>query len=314
MWPVNQDKVRSTSLGDSGAKRVDKGTARSTWFSIAQAHADYAARVGFVVSIVFLVATAFYALHLSGATQAIFDEVAVMSDRAAYDAGFRLDDLTTSGSKNTPRESLLKALALPYANSSLSYDAAEAQDRLVKLGWIASAEVRRILPSRLEVLVNEREPFARWANSENIVQAIDREGRILGPADGRFENLLLFAGEGAPAEAADLTDALSGHETIKRRIERLELVAERFWQVKLDNGLILKLPRKVNELVLGKVETLLASSKIADMALDTIDLRLTNRTILQLREPTLANRDRAVAIITSGPPQSASPPRRGRAL
>lgn len=184
MWPVNQDKVRSTSLGDSGAKRVDKGTARSTWFSIAQAHADYAARVGFVVSIVFLVATAFYALHLSGATQAIFDEVAVMSDRAAYDAGFSLDDLTTSGSKNTPRESLLKALALPYANSSLSYDAAEAQDRLVKLGWIASAEVRRILPSRLEVLVNEREPFARWANSENIVQAIDREGRILG-ASGR---------------------------------------------------------------------------------------------------------------------------------
>ena len=314
MQPVNQEEVRSTGLGDCGAQPVEKGAAQSSWFSIAQAHADYAARVGFVVSIVFLVATAFYALHLSGATQAIFDEVAVMSDRAAYDAGFRLDDLTTSGSKNTPRESLLKALALPYANSSLSYDAAEAQDRLVKLGWIASAEVRRILPSRLEVLVNEREPFARWANSENIVQAIDREGRILGPADGRFENLLLFAGEGAPAEAADLTDALSGHETIKRRIERLELVAERFWQVKLDNGLILKLPRKVNELVLGKVETLLASSKIADMALDTIDLRLTNRTILQLREPTLANRDRAVAVITSGPPQSASPPRRGRAL
>lgn len=314
MQPVNQDKVRSTNLGDGGAQRVDKGTARPSWFSIAQAHADYAARVGFVVSIVFLVATAFYALRLSGATQAIFDEVAVMTDRAAYDAGFRLDDLTTSGSKNTPRESLLKALALPYANSSLTYDAAEAQDRLVKLGWVASAEVRRILPSRLEVLVNEREPFARWADSENIEQAIDREGRILGPADGRFETLLLFAGEGAPAEAADLADALSGHETIKRRIERLELVAERFWQVKLDNGLILKLPRKVNELVLGKVETLLASSKIADMALDTIDLRLTNRTILQLREPTLANRDRAIAIITSGPPQPASPPRRGRAL
>lgn len=184
----------------------------------------------------------------------------------------------------------------------------------MKLGWVASAEVRRILPSRLEVLVSEREPFARWADAENIVQAIDREGRILGLAEGRFETLLLFAGEGAAAEAADVADALSGHESIKRRIERLDLVAERFWQVKLDNGLILKLPRKVGELVLGKVETLLASSKIADMALDTIDLRLTNRTILQLREPTLANRDRAIATITSAPAQPVLPPRRGRAL
>ncbi len=314
MQPVNQDKVRSASLGEGGAQPVDKGKAKTSWFSIVEAHADRAARAGFVVSMMFLAATAFYALHLSGATAEIFDEAAVMADRAAYDAGFRVEDLTFSGSRNTPRESLMKALALPYPNSSLSYDAAEAQDRLMKLGWIASAEVRRVLPSRLEVLLSEREPFARWADAENIEQAIDREGHILGPADGRFESLLLFAGEGAPAEAAELIDALSGHEAIKRHIERLDLIAERFWQVKLDSGLILKLPRKVSELVLGKVETLLASSKIADMALDTIDLRLTNRTILQLREPTLANRDRAVATITSGPAQSALPPRRGRAL
>ena len=314
MQPVNQEKVRSTGLGDRGAQPVEKGAAQSSWFSIFEAHADYAARVGFVVSMMFLAATACYGLHLSGATAAIFDEVAVVADRAAYDAGFRVDDLTISGSKNTTREALLKALALPYANSSLSYDAAEAQDRLLKLGWVASAEVRRVLPARLEVLLSEREPFARWVDAENITQAIDREGRILGPAEGRFETLLLFAGEGAPAEAAELTDALSAHLNIKQHIERLDLVAERFWQVKLDSGLVLKLPRKVNELVLGKVETLLASSKVSEMALDTIDLRLTNRTVLQLREPTLANRDRGVAAITSGPAQPALPPRRGRAL
>ena len=146
MQPVNQEKVRSTGLGDGGAQPVEKGAAQSTWFSIAQAHADYAARVGFVVSMMFLAATGLYSLYLSGATAAIFDEVAVVADRAAYDAGFRVDDLTISGSKNTTREALLKALGLPYANSSLSYDAAEAQDRLLKLGWVASAEVRRILP------------------------------------------------------------------------------------------------------------------------------------------------------------------------
>jgi cell division protein FtsQ len=177
-----------------------------------------------------------------------------------------------------------------------------------------SAEVRRILPSRLEVVLSEREPFARWADAGNAVQAIDREGRVLGPTEGRFETLFLFAGEGAPAEAAALMEALSGHEALKRRIERAELVADRFWQFKLDNGVILKLPRKVNELVLGRLESILASNKITEMALETIDLRLTNRTILQLREPTVANRDRAIYSLTSPAAPAVSPPRKGRAL
>ncbi len=120
MPQVNQDKVRSTILGDGGAQRAEKGTARLSWFSMAQAHADYAARVGFLVSMIFLAATAFYALHLSGATSAISGEVTMMADRAAYDAGFRLDDLTISGSKNTPREQLMKALALALSQTLLS--------------------------------------------------------------------------------------------------------------------------------------------------------------------------------------------------
>ena len=314
MQAVNQEKVRSAGLKDGGGQPAGKAAGQPSWLSIAQAHADRAARAGFVVSMMFLAATAFYALHLSGAAAAIFGEVSAMADRAGYDAGFRVEDLAISGSRNTPQEALLAALGLPYRNSSLFYDTAEAQDRLMKIGWIASAEVRRILPSRLEVIVSEREPFARWADAKNVVQSIDREGQVLGPADGRFETLLLFAGEGAPGEAAELSDALSSHETIKQRIIRLELIAERFWQVKLDSGLTLKLPRKVTELVLSKIETLLASNKVADMALDTIDLRLTNRTILQLREPTPLNRDRAIASITSDPVQPAIPPRRGRAL
>ncbi len=116
---------------------------------------------GFAVSMMFLAAAATYALYLSGAANAIFGEIAAVADRAAYDAGFRLEDLAVSGSKNTPQATLLKALDLPYAKSSLSYDAAEAQDRLLKLGWIVSAGVRRILPSRLEVVLTEREPFAQ---------------------------------------------------------------------------------------------------------------------------------------------------------
>ncbi len=315
MQSVSLGSGRSGNPNDSGAPSVQKGAASPSWFSIALLHADRASRAGFVVSMIFLAATAIYALQLAGATEAAYDEIAAIADRAAYDAGFRLEDsVPVAGAKNTPEATLRQALGLPFANSSLSYDALEAQDRLLKLGWIASADVRRILPSRLEVAVSEREPFARWADAENAVQAVDREGHVLGPAEGRFESFLLFGGEGAPLEAAALLEALSGHDAIKRRIERADLVAERFWQFKLDNGVAIKLPRKVTELVLGRLESLLANTKIADMALDCIDLRLTHRTILQLKEPTLANRDRAIAALTANSAQPASALRRGKAL
>ena len=84
--------------------------------------------------------------------------------------------------------------------------------------------------------------------------------------------------------------------------------------VKLDTGLSVKLPRKVSTITLERLESLLANSKIAEMALETIDLRLSNRTILQLRDATLANRDRAIASLTSAQAQVLSVPRKGKAL
>ncbi|MFZ1109144.1 MAG: FtsQ-type POTRA domain-containing protein [Rhodomicrobium sp.] len=315
MQPVSQESSRSGNLKDRGAQSAQNPVPSPSWFSIAEANADRAARAGFVISMMFLMATAVYALHLAGATTALSDEIAAITDRAAYDAGFRLPDpVPVSGAKNTPEATLREALGLPFANSSLSYDANEAHDRLLKIGWIASADVRRVLPSHLEVSVVERAPFARWASADGAMQAFDREGLLLGPVDGRFETLPLFGGEGAPAEAAALMDAVSLHETIRRRIERADLIAERFWHIKLDTGVTIKLPRKVNELVLGRLESILANAKIAEMALDSIDLRLTNRTILQLKEPTLANRDRAIAALTAAPEQPAPALRKGKAL
>jgi cell division protein FtsQ len=110
---------------------------------------------------------------------------------------------------------------------------------------------------------------------------------------------------------------LINRASLAARIERAELIAERFWSVRLSNGLIVKLPRKVNKLTLDKLEALLASNKISEMALETIDLRLSHRTILQLRDPTIASRDKAIAHllpVTAAPAQGLSPPRKGKPL
>lgn len=315
MQSIGEDSFQFGKIEDGEARGIGNGATGFSWFSLAQVHADRAARAGFVLSMVFLAASAIYGLSLSGAAKPLITDVTSIANGAAFDAGFRLEDLAISGAKYVPQTSLLEALELPSTKSSLFYDASAAHDRVLKLGWVESAEIRRILPSRLEVTLSERIPFARFVDAANKIQIIDREGHILGPEeDGRFQTLPLFAGTGAPQEAAAFEDSIAGHDEVRRRIDRAELVAERFWLVRLQNGLVLKLPRKVSALVLERLESLLANAKIAEMALDTIDLRLSNRTILQLREPTVANRDKAISSLNSLPGQSVPVPRKGRAL
>ncbi len=315
MQSIAEDTFRFESDGDSKAHSPSVSQSGDSWFARAVANADRAASAGFVLSMIFLAATAIYALSLSDTVKPFLAEIAALADRAAFDAGFRLEDLALSGSKNAPQAALLEALRLPSKSSSLFYDTAEAHDRLMQLGWIKTAEVRRVLPSRLEVVISERAPFARWEDAAHRIQTVDREGHVLGPdAEGRFASLPLVAGDEAPAEAADFEDALSGNAAIKGRIVRAELIAGRFWLATLDNGLKLKLPRKVNAIVLERLDSLLANPKIAEMGLDTIDLRLTNRTILQLREATVSNRDKAIALLLSQKPQIGAAPRGGSAL
>lgn len=297
-----------------GALRA-RNAGSGAWLSQADSFADKAATAGFLASMVFLAFTAIYAISLSGAARPYLAEALAIMDKAAFDAGFKLKDLTLSGSKNTPQAALLEALQLPYTGSSLLYDAEAARERLLALGWIQSAEVRRVLPSRLEVIVTERTPFARWEDASHKLMVIGREGHLLGPSEeGRFEALPVFAGEGAPREAASFEDAFQDRADLRSRLGRVELVAERFWAAKLGSGVVLKLPRKVTPLVLERLDSLLANPKITGLGLETIDLRLANHTILQLLEPTVANRDKAIAVLTSVSPQGLAPPRRGKAL
>ena len=180
------------SHGDWGDRSPQTGGGNATSGSLlsrASTFADRAATAGFVASMIFLAVAAIYAFSLSDSAKPFLAQTIALVDEAALDAGFKFksEEFALSGTQNTPDADLLKALKLPYKGSSLFYDAGNARRALLTIGWIESAEVRRILPSRLEVAIVERKPFARWEDARHKVQIIDREGHILGPDEvGRF--------------------------------------------------------------------------------------------------------------------------------
>jgi hypothetical protein len=88
----------------------------------------------------------------------------------------------------------------------------EIATAIAELPAVQSADVRVVLPDRLDIVVTEREPILVWAVGERRLLA-DAEGRILAEADDQEAGALPIAEDGredaiipAPGERLDPTD------------------------------------------------------------------------------------------------------------
>ncbi len=75
----------------------------------------------------------------------------------------------------------------------------------------------RLLPSTLQVVVEERTPYAVWQN-KGQTYVVDAEGVVLAPAlREAYASLPLVVGEGAAKSAAELYDQLDALSAISSR-------------------------------------------------------------------------------------------------
>jgi cell division protein FtsQ len=269
--------------------------------TLVEAWSDAASRLGFVVSFFFLVAVGLYAFSISGGGFGLAsNSPAELLDKAAYRLGFAAKDIVIDGRVNLPDEVLRKAIADPHYRSLILYDTGAARDRLLALGWVAKAEIQRTLPDRLRVSIIERKPFALWRASDGALFAIDKEGRKLGSANGRFANFQVFAGEGAAAEAASLAPALSALKQAGTLADAAELVAGRYWKLTFDSGLAAKLPREPDEKLIERLAGLLRNPNLASDRVSALDLRMRGRIIVELNDRSVAARDKLIGLFRRG--------------
>jgi cell division protein FtsQ len=182
-------------------------------------------------------ATLYGGRHVNAASRYLPD-----IDALARLAGFGIDQVSLTGYQFALDRDVFNALDLANVKSIVSLDAAAVKDRLERLPWIASAELKRVYPNRLEVRVAERKPFAVWARGDRSY-LIDDTGRVLtGLGSAKFPDLPLISGEGAAAEASALMALVARYPDIARRLVEAERAGERRWTLKLAGGVTIKLP------------------------------------------------------------------------
>ncbi len=205
-------------------------------------------------------------------------------DAAANAAGFRIEQLAISGRKQLSEDDVLAAAGLTRGTSLLFLDVAAARRSLEATPWIAHASVRKLYPGSLEIAIEEREPFAVWQLSGKL-SIIAADGTVLGPLGVRpSPGLPLVVGPGAAQRAQDFLAVVDRHPQLREQLRASILVAERRWNLKLKNGLDVRLPENDVPRALETLAALERDRKIFSRDVAAIDLRLPERVTVRLSD------------------------------
>src|SRR5690606_1205966 len=121
--------------------------------------------------------------------------------------------------------------------SILALDPADVRARVESLDWVASARVRRLWPSTIEVQVERRQAYARW-QEDGQISVIDYNGeRLLAERAADHANLPLVVGPGAGPAAEPLLVALENLPNVRERLRALVRVGDRRRNVALQSGI-----------------------------------------------------------------------------
>jgi cell division protein FtsQ len=227
-------------------------------------------------------------LGVSGTATRMIDTAANDLVQTSASLGYRVQVVTVEGRVETDAQEILRAVGVARGDAILGFSPDNARRTIEQIPWVSSATVSRRLPDTVHVVITERRPIALWQVSGKIT-LIDRDGTDLGmPANGldEFRDLPLVVGPDAPRHTQAMLDALKAVPDLAKRVSALVRVGSRRWDLRLDNGVDVKLPEEDVPAALAAVAAAAANEKLLDRDVRTVDLRLPGKMVLQQNEPT----------------------------
>ena len=240
--------------------------------------------IGTFATALLFAATATYGVvaggHLPALTAAIHDG----ADTAARTAGFGLATIAISGRKYLSEADIRQAAGIGPGTSVLFFDAAAAREGLMAIPWIADAQVRKLYPDRVDIDIVEREAFALW-QLKGKIQVIAQDGTVIAPGEAAPRpNLPLVVGLSADKRAKDIVALLDKFPDIAAQTHAAVLVAERRWNLRLKNGMDIRLPETDPAAALAELVALDRDKKLLSRDIVAVDLRLKDRVTVRMSD------------------------------
>jgi cell division protein FtsQ len=241
-------------------------------------------RAGIVATVLLLLASGGLGMVKGGHIEEVSAALSDSRNVLANAVGFRITALAINGRKQLTQDEVLASGGVNGRSSLLFLDAAAVRERLKANPWIAEATVLKLYPGHLQIDLVERTAFALW-QCDGRLSVIADDGAVLEPyVARRFLSLPLVVGKGAETHAREFLALLSRYPQVSSATKAAIFVGERRWNLRLKDGLDIRLP----ELEVGGA--LLALSKLDkedhlfSRDIVAVDMRLSDRLTLQLSD------------------------------
>jgi cell division protein FtsQ len=235
--------------------------------------------------------------HLSAATATLTDA----RDWVANAAGLRIMSVALTGHHHVSREEVLATAGVTGTTSLIFLDVEQARARLRSNPWIADATVLKLYPRELQISIKEREAFALWQKA-GAVSVIADDGTVLEPyVAPRLLRLPLVVGAGAETRAKEFLALLGRHSAMRDLVRASVLVGERRWNLRLKNGVDVRLPESGVAAALERLVALDGEKNLIARDIGVIDLRLSDRVTVRLSDAAAQARMDAIKEIKEKP-------------
>ncbi len=191
--------------------------------------------------------------------------------------------------KTAEIEDLVNRVSEDFKLKEANKDFDESYEPLIKqlvveikkeLPWINKIVITRSMPNTVNIAVTEYEPFAIWQD-EGQKYVTDKDGNIVLVDDiEEFKHLIILSGKDANIHANSLFNIFAIDPELSKEIYSATWLGGRRWDIRLDNGLLIKLPEdNISEAWHSLIKIYSMPGSINDLKI--IDLRIAGKVYLE---------------------------------
>src|SRR5712675_3092496 len=241
-------------------------------------------RAGVAATVLMLLGSAGFGIVKGGHVEELTSALSNARNAIANSAGFRITAVAINGRKQLTQDEVLAIGGVNGRSSLLFLDAAVVRDKLKANPWIGEATVQKFYPGQLQIDITERSAFALW-QQDGRLSVIADDGAVLEPyVSRRFKGLPLVVGKGAEARARDFLALLDRYPQVRSVMKAAVFVGERRWNLRLKDGLDVRLPENEVGNALATLSTLDKEERLFSRDIVAVDMRLPDRMTVQLSE------------------------------
>lgn len=199
--------------------------------------------------------------------------------------GFKVNDIIISGNNNVSRNEIINKIKFNNCDNLFCIDLDKSKADIEKNNWIKIAKLKYGLPSKLIVNIEEETPLFILKNNVNF-SLLNSEGRKIDDLEtipNIFSNLLILNGTDAEKKVYNLLNIFSKSSSLSEKIKEATLVSKRRWSLKHSFDITIELPENNAEKAFYKIVELEEKYGFLNEKIKKIDLRVSDRMIIQLK-------------------------------